>query len=188
MLPAAGPSQTIAMRTVAIAPDSKDLEHLMSGSAPAISLARVHPDDLAAVFFTSGSSEEPKGVMLSHRNIAADMAWIVRFHGMNLSDRRIGQGGLHYISSLYLFYPLLSGSHLYLPDSRDAMFADKIGELLERNRTTIWSSTTTELRLLLERGELEQRDLSALRRIGFYGEKMPIRLRQKLIDVLPHSE
>ena len=185
---AAGSGQMETVRTVAIAPKSKDLKHLLSGFPAADSLARLRPDDLAAVFFTSGSSEEPKGVMLSHRNIAADVAWIVRFHGMNESDRRIGQGGLHYISSLDLFSPLLSGSRLFLPDSRDAMFADKIGELLERNRTTIWSSTTTELRLLLERGDLGRRDLSALRRIGFYGEKMPIRLLQELMAALPHAE
>src|SRR5471032_352493 len=107
---------------------------------------------------------------------------------MNQTDRRVGQGGLHYISSLDLFYPLLSGSRLFLPDSREAMFADKMGARLERNMITIWSSTTTELRLLLERGELERRDLSALRRIGFYGEKMPIRLLQKLMAALPHAE
>ena len=185
---AAGSRQSEMVRTVAIAPERGALERLLSGFPAANALPHMGPDDLAAVFFTSGSSEVPKGVMLSHRNIAADVAWIVRFHAMNESDRRISQGGLHYISSLDLFYPLLSGSRLFLPDNRNAMFADKIAELLDRNKITIWSSTTTELRLLLEHGDLGGRDLSALRRVGFYGEKMPMHLLGRLMTALPHAE
>jgi amino acid adenylation domain-containing protein len=184
---AAGPRRMETMRTLRIGSDGQGFDRLLSASPSAYAPASVAPGDLAAVYFTSGSSEEPKGVMLSQGNIAADMDWIGRFHGMDESDRRISQAGLHYISSLDLFYPLVGGSRLFLPDDREMMFPEKIVELLERNRTTIWSSTISELRLLFERGDLGRRDLSSLRRIGFYGEKMPIRLLRSLMDALPQA-
>jgi len=185
---AAAPGQMETLRLQRIEPEDQGFERLLSASPPADGMAPVASDALAAVYFTSGSSGEPKGVMLSHGNIGADMDWIARFHQMSASDRRISQAGLHYISSLDLFYPLLAGSCLFLPEDREMMFPEKMVELLERDRTTIWSSTISELRLLLERGELGRRDLSCLRRIGFYGEQMPVRLLRSLMEALPRAE
>lgn len=49
-------------------------------------LARVNPDDLAAVLFTSGSEGAPKGVALSHRNILANCAQVAARIDFGASD------------------------------------------------------------------------------------------------------
>ncbi|NED91971.1 long-chain fatty acid--CoA ligase [Streptomyces sp. SID11233] len=46
-----------------------DLEHAAQGAAPIDEAAVPGPDDVAVVFYTSGTTGEPKGVMLTHRNI-----------------------------------------------------------------------------------------------------------------------
>ncbi|MER6330370.1 long-chain fatty acid--CoA ligase [Streptomyces sp. NPDC001034] len=46
-----------------------DLEHAAQGTAPVETPAVREPDDVAVVFYTSGTTGEPKGVMLTHRNI-----------------------------------------------------------------------------------------------------------------------
>lgn len=46
-----------------------DLEHAAQETAPVETSAVREPDDVAVVFYTSGTTGEPKGVMLTHRNI-----------------------------------------------------------------------------------------------------------------------
>lgn len=52
---------------------------------------RVHaakPDDIALVQYSSGSTSEPKGVVLTHRNLIANITAIA--HGINLGEADIG--------------------------------------------------------------------------------------------------
>ncbi|MFG3006827.1 long-chain-fatty-acid--CoA ligase [Streptomyces calvus] len=46
-----------------------DLENAAQDAAPIDDCAEREPDDVAVVFYTSGTTGEPKGVMLTHRNI-----------------------------------------------------------------------------------------------------------------------
>ena len=50
-------------------------QHRRRGTAPAVELT---PDDVAEVIFTSGATSEPKGVVLTHRNILANIVPIER--------------------------------------------------------------------------------------------------------------
>ncbi|MEA2783386.1 MAG: hypothetical protein QOK29_4930 [Rhodospirillaceae bacterium] len=163
-------------------------EHLLAGMPAAKSVADVGANDLAAVFFTSGSTGEPKGVMWSHRGMAAATAALPRWGRMTEHDRLISLAGLHYAASADVFYPLFGGSGSYLLADRETMFPSHIAEVMERDRTTIWSSSATALRLLGEGGNLDQRDLRALRRVEIYGEPMPILALRKLMGALPRTK
>lgn len=46
-----------------------DLENAARDTAPIDDLAAPEPDDVAVVFYTSGTTGKPKGVMLTHRNV-----------------------------------------------------------------------------------------------------------------------
>lgn len=45
-----------------------------SGAGPLDAIVEVSPDDLATIVYTSGTTGEPKGVMLSHANLVANVA------------------------------------------------------------------------------------------------------------------
>ena len=47
----------------------------------------IRPDDLAEVMFTSGTTGDPKGVMLTHRNLAANIEGITQYITCNTSSR-----------------------------------------------------------------------------------------------------
>jgi len=49
----------------------------------------VGPDDLATVIYTSGTTGTPKGVMVTHRNVGAQVAGLLQALGADLAGKRI---------------------------------------------------------------------------------------------------
>jgi acyl-coenzyme A synthetase/AMP-(fatty) acid ligase len=146
------------------------------------------PLDLAAIFFTSGSTGDPKGVMWSQRGMAAAIAATVRRRNETAADRFISIAGLHYTGSCNIFSAVLSGARVYLCGDRETLFADRLAGLLEREATTIWLSSATALRLLVEGGNLAVRDLHAIRFVQISGERMPIASLRAAMEAMPNAE
>ena len=67
-------------------------------AAPAVS---ADPDDLAYILYTSGSTGEPKGVMLSHLNGLAFVDWAARTVAVGPEDRLSSHAPLHFDLSIF---------------------------------------------------------------------------------------
>lgn len=176
------------LHNVDLRADGAGLDTALRGSEPLAGPVNVAADDLAWLIFTSGSTGEPKGVMLSHGAMTENVEAMQRRDRMGPEDLRISHAPMHYISAFDLLFPLVSGLRIFLLPEREAMFPERAAEVMERQRATIWSSSATALRLLLERGRLAERDLSAMRRISFYGEPMPMPALRQIMAVLPHID
>jgi acyl-[acyl-carrier-protein]-phospholipid O-acyltransferase/long-chain-fatty-acid--[acyl-carrier-protein] ligase len=102
-----------------------------------------HPDDMATIIFSSGSTGPPKGVMLSHRNILSNIEGIRQVIHINSTDRIVGVLPLFHSFgfSVTLWLPLVTGvGAVYHPNPTDAK---TIGEITEKYRGTILVSTPT---------------------------------------------
>jgi acyl-[acyl-carrier-protein]-phospholipid O-acyltransferase/long-chain-fatty-acid--[acyl-carrier-protein] ligase len=149
-------------------------------------LGRHSLDDLATVIFSSGSTGEPKGIMLSHRNIAANIESMIQAVALRPSDRALGV--LPFFHSfgytVTLWAPLQVGaSVLYHPDPRQAK---EIGELCGKHRCSLYLSTATFLRFCLRKCEAD--DFRTLRVLICGAEKLPVSLAQEFVSkfgVLP---
>ncbi len=149
-------------------------------------LGRHRLDDLATIIFSSGSTGEPKGIMLSHRNIAANVESMIQAVALRPSDRALGV--LPFFHSfgytVTLWAPLQVGaSVLYHPDPRQAK---EIGELCRKHRCSLYLSTATFLRFCLRKCEAE--DFHPLRVLICGAEKLPVSLAQEFerkFGVLP---
>jgi long-chain acyl-CoA synthetase len=72
-------------------------------------LARsIRPDDLATIIYTSGTTGEPKGVMLTHGNIASNVSFSTIGIGFRQGDRCISFLPLSHITARHLDYALFS--------------------------------------------------------------------------------
>ena len=162
----------------------KGLDTLLSGIAPDAQPVPGDPESLAVIYFTSGSTGDPKGVMLSRGSIAAGVDLVVTCDGLNERDRMLSHTSLHY-AAYDMFFPFAAGTQVFLLSDREAMIPAGIADAVERERVTVWRSTITALRLLLESGELASRDLSSLRMVGTFGEPLPIPLLRRLRAALP---
>jgi acyl-[acyl-carrier-protein]-phospholipid O-acyltransferase/long-chain-fatty-acid--[acyl-carrier-protein] ligase len=137
-------------------------------------LGRHRLGDLATVIFSSGSTGEPKGVMLSHGNIAANIASMIQTVSLAPQDRALGVLPLFHSFgyTVTLWAPLQVGaSVLYHADPRQAK---EIGELCRRFQCSIYVSTATFLRFCLRKCEPE--DFRSLRFLICGAEKLPVSL------------
>jgi acyl-[acyl-carrier-protein]-phospholipid O-acyltransferase/long-chain-fatty-acid--[acyl-carrier-protein] ligase len=103
----------------------------------------VQLDSLATVIFSSGSTGDPKGVMLSHRNIVSNVESIEQAINVDRTDCLLGI--LPFFHSfgftVGLWLPTLVGFPVvYHPNPLESR---KIGELARRYRVTLLISTPT---------------------------------------------
>jgi len=157
------------------------------GKAPAADPPSVGPDDQAAILYTSGTSGEPKGVMLSHRNILSFVEWAVMRFELDPEDRFTSHAPFHFdLSTLDLFASLRVGASVFLLSEKMALFPPAVAQAVRTERCSIWYSVPTALRMLLEHGRLESGGLPSLRIIFFAGEVFPLACLRKLMGLVPH--
>lgn len=145
------------------------------------------PEDLIAIYFTSGSTGQPKGVMWSRRAMAMTVRRTLDYHHANADDRLISHIGFHYSPSMDIFYPLFSGCSAYVLTEREALAPELVANILEREQTTMWVSSASLLRLLAEGGDLKKRRLDAMRYVEFMGEPLAVSVLRQLMDAFPKA-
>ena len=153
--------------------------------APAI---RVDPDDLAYVLYTSGSTGEPKGVMLSHRNCLAFVEWAVRLVGVGPQDCLSSHAPLHFdLSTFDLYAAALAGAGVTLVPREASVFPIELTRFIAQARITVWYSVPSILTLLVLRGKLDATPLPDLRAVLFAGEVFPTKYLRSLMALVPHA-
>lgn len=85
-----------------------DIAHLPAGTFHRDQLPPIGGDDLAALVFTSGTTGQPKGVMLSHRNITSDALAALSVIGVHTEDRALSILPLNHMFETTIEIALLS--------------------------------------------------------------------------------
>jgi fatty-acyl-CoA synthase len=92
-----------------------------SGDVPPLVRPDVGPDDLALLQFTSGSTSEPKGVMLAHKTICANHDGMLEVVGATEDDVLVSWLPLYHDMGLVgmLLVPMTTGLDLVLASPQD---------------------------------------------------------------------
>jgi long-chain acyl-CoA synthetase len=98
----------------------ESLPDLARGVAEPLPAATVGPDDLLLIIFTSGTTGDPKGVMLSHRNVASNARTLVDVFPFGPDERLLSVVPLSHMFGLTcdLLAPLAAGKTVVYPVSR----------------------------------------------------------------------
>jgi amino acid adenylation domain-containing protein len=144
--------------------------------------------DLAYVLYTSGSTGDAKGVMISHRTILTFIDWSCRTFRLSENDRVTSHAPLHFdLSTFDIFATIKAGGTVVLVPERLSLFPPQMLQLLEQERVTVTYLVPSILSLMVTYGELDARDLSALRAILFAGEVFPIKYLRRLVAAIPRA-
>lgn len=133
---------------------------------------KVTIDSPAAILFSSGSEGTPKGVVLSHRNIMANLKQISDM--LNTEDTDVVMASLPLFHAFGLtvttFMPLVEGIPMIChPDPTDAV---NIAKAIAKYRATIFCGTSTFLRLYTKNKRIHPLMLESLRIVVAGAEKL----------------
>src|SRR3546814_12593491 len=108
-------------------------------------------DMLAAILYTSGTTGAPKGVALSHRNLAANAAAIIDYLPLDADDSTVSVLPFHYAyGASVLPTHLAVGARVVLADH--LVFPHPVAEALARERVTVFPGVPSTFALLPDRG------------------------------------
>jgi amino acid adenylation domain-containing protein len=163
--------------------DWKAISGTVSDSVPE---APTIDTDIAYILFTSGSTGNPKGVMLSHLNALTFINAAYDLFGITAQDRLSNICPLHFDMSVFdLFVAMKAGATMVIIPETTTTFPVKLAEVIEKNKITVWNSVPSALSLLAAYAGLESHDLSSLRLVLFAGERFPLKYLKRLMEIIP---
>jgi acyl-CoA synthetase (AMP-forming)/AMP-acid ligase II len=156
---------------------------IATGPAPR---AHATGDDVHRLMYTSGTTGRPKGVMITHANLAwKNLAHVVEF-GFTSSDLGLACGPLYHVGALDLTTTSLIAAGGTTIIHRTFEPSDVVDELERSGVTTVWLAPAMVNAIMALPG-VDRRDLSSVRLIINGGEKMPVPLIERLQRTFPSA-
>ncbi|MFP5284998.1 MAG: amino acid adenylation domain-containing protein, partial [Thermoanaerobaculia bacterium] len=147
------------------------------------------PEDLAYVIHTSGSTGQPKGIVVQHRPVANLVNWINPAFGLGPSDRVLFVTSLCFDLSVWdIFGVLAAGGCVHVASEEDLRDAERLMRILLEEPITIWDSAPAALVRLAPLFPSEPAVHSRLRRVMLSGDWIPVTLPDRVRAAFPRAE
>jgi amino acid adenylation domain-containing protein len=147
--------------------------------------ANVAADSIAYLLFTSGSTGQPKGVMVSHANVLHYVRHVMKRYGFTSNDRLSQNFDLTFdLSAHDMFVAWESGACLCCPTQKQSI---KPGGFVNDARLTVWFSVPSTAVFMRRLGVLKPGMYPGLRLSLFCGEALPVEIVRHWAVAAPNS-
>ncbi|GAB4217232.1 MAG: D-alanine--poly(phosphoribitol) ligase [Sandaracinaceae bacterium] len=151
----------------------------------ALALEPVSDDAIAYLLFTSGSTGQPKGVMVAHRNVRAFLDVMAERYAISEEDRFSHTFDLTFDLSVFdLFLAWERGACVYCPSAQDKMLP---GKYVTKNALTVWFSVPSTAVLMNKLRMLKPGQYPSLRWALFCGEALSAEVTQAFAAACPNA-
>ena len=162
--------------------DAAEYRQLASGDP--IDVVPRAPDDLAWLFYTSGTTGRPKGVMLSQRNLLAmTLCYFADVDQASASDSILYAAPMSHGAGMYNFAHVLVGARHVVPESGGFDVAEILA-LSQRYRQVSMFAAPTMVHRLVEQVAECQSDCSGIKTIVYGGGPMYLEDIRRALAVL----
>ena len=157
---------TLSTRVERVVSIPDDYEKLLA-TAPSGERARADENDVAALFYTGGTTGLPKGVMLTHRNLVANAFHKAIACSLSGDDVFLAAPAMFHVAGVAPLVSLiwLGATTVTIPSFEPAGCLD----LIERHGVTVAMPVPTMLAALIAEQRRSPRDVSSLRMLGHAG-------------------
>lgn len=166
-----------------IAADSDEWPRLYE-HAPMVQPEQVNTDDMIWLFYTSGTTGKPKGVMCSAGNIRSmTLAYFSDVDEVSQEDAILYAAPMSHAAGTYNFMHVIKGARHVVPDSH-GFNADEILELAPKLRNVSMFAAPTMVKRLVERAKILGSDGDGIKTITYAGGPMYVADIIEAVDVM----
>ncbi len=161
-----------------------DYEDLLTRARPQAEPAVNGPDDIVQIYYTSGTTGDPKGVCLTDQNLfycGVDSALVMDFKADSIWLHSAPM--FHLADALAIWtVPMLGGSQVVVRFEPHLVL-----DLIQNERVTITSLPATLISMIANLPDIGNYDLSSLTQILYGGSPPPLGVLQKATETFPED-
>jgi long-chain acyl-CoA synthetase len=160
----------------------KDYDAFLASGKPDSTVERVELDDICQIYYTSGTTGEPKGVCLTYRNMVASALDAIVGLGLTQEDIWLHAAPMFHLVDAWSVWsmPLIGATQVMLHFTPEKMM-----EVVQRTKPTGAGVPPTLINMMANHPKVGSYDLSSLRFIMYGGSPTPLGILQKAVKALP---